>query len=320
MTRVAGEGRLDTVVAETFPELSRSRSAALIREGRVSLDGRVVTRPSERCAVGAELVVDLPPPRPVATEAQDLPLRIVFQDEHLAVVDKEAGMVVHPSAGHADGTLVNALLHHLNDLSGIGGEERPGIVHRLDRGTSGLLVVAKTDAAHRALQEQFAVHEAGRIYLAVVHDPPRADAGTERSWLARHPKDRLRQASTTEDRGRLAITHWDVLHRAGTVGVVRCRLETGRTHQVRVHLAERGSPIVGDGTYARKAANRVPASLRRLVDPSGERPLLHAWRLSFRHPADDRSMSFTAPAPADLQAVLDALGYGGQVVSMSTNG
>ncbi|MCB9685348.1 MAG: RluA family pseudouridine synthase [Alphaproteobacteria bacterium] len=309
MTRLAVEGRLDVAVAEAFPELSRSRAAGLIREGRVTLDGRVVTRPSERCAAGAELDVDLPPPRPVSTVAQDLPLRVVYQDEHLAVVDKDAGMVVHPSAGHEDGTLVNALLHHLDDLSGIGGEERPGIVHRLDRGTSGLLVVAKTDAAHRALQEQFTTHEAGRVYLAVVHDPPRTDAGTERSWLARHPRDRLRQASTTEDRGRMAVTHWEVLHRAGTVGVVRCRLETGRTHQVRVHLSERGSPIVGDATYARKGTSRVPASLKGLVDPSGERPFLHAWRLSLRHPADGRPMSFTAPAPADLQAVFDALGF-----------
>lgn len=303
------DGRLDAVLAAAFPEISRSRAARLIREGRVRVAGRVVTRPAEACAAGVPLELDLPAPSPVDTVAQDLPLSLVFEDEHLAVVDKAAGMVVHPAPGHADGTLVNALLHHLDDLSGIGGEERPGIVHRLDRGTSGLLVVAKTDRAHRALQEQFSTHEAGRVYLAVVHDPPEEDAGTERSWLARDPRDRVRQASTTEDRGRLAVTHWEVLHRAGTVGVVRCRLETGRTHQVRVHLSERGSPIVGDPTYARKGASRLPAALRPLVDASGARPLLHAWQLALRHPADDRWLRFTAEPPADLAAVFSALGF-----------
>ncbi len=315
MTSSSGErrapagGRLDVVLVATFPELSRARAAKLVREGRVTVDGRVVIRPAEACAEGAALSVDVPPPTPSAAVAQDLPLRLVFEDERLAVVDKAAGMVVHPSPGHADGTLVNALLHHLDDLSGIGGEERPGIVHRLDRGTSGLLVVAKDDLAHRSLQAQFASHAAGRIYLALVHDPPARDRGTERGWLARHPKDRLRQASTTEDRGRLAVTHWEVLARAGTVGLMRCRLETGRTHQVRVHLSEAGSPLLGDGLYARKSASRLPASLKDLVDPSGERPLLHAWRLSFAHPADGRPMAFEAPPPPDFRAVLDRLGF-----------
>lgn len=300
------DGRLDAVLAAADPAWTRSAASRWIRDGRVRVDGRPVDRPSFAVTAGQRLEVDVPAPAPVDTVAQDLPLRIVYEDADLAVIDKPAGMVVHPAPGHADGTLVNALLHHLDDLSGIGGEQRPGLVHRLDRGTSGLLVVAKHDAAHRSLAAQFAAHTAGRVYLAVVHDPPKADEGTERSTLGRHPRDRQRMA--TVPGGRPAVTHWRVLARAGAIGLVECRLETGRTHQVRVHLAERGSALVGDGTYSR-ADRPLPAKLRGLVDPSGERPLLHALRLAFAHPTTGERRAFAAPPPADLQAVLDALGF-----------
>ncbi len=297
--------RLDVRVAELVPALSRSRAARLVKDGRVTVDGVVEARPSAKVPEGAEVVVDVPPPAPVDVEAQDLPLAVVYEDADLVVIDKAAGMVVHPAPGHQDGTLVNALLHHVDDLSGIGGEERPGIVHRLDRGTSGLLVVAKHDLAHRALAEQFAAHTAGRVYLALVHGAPKSDAGRVESLLARHPRDRLRMASGAQ--GRRAVTHWRVLARAGTVSLIECRLETGRTHQVRVHLSEQGWPILGDRLYARKG-HRPPATLRGLVDPEGERPLLHAFQLHLAHPRTGEALAFEAPPPADFQAVLDALG------------
>jgi 23S rRNA pseudouridine1911/1915/1917 synthase len=251
--------------------------------------------------------VDVPPPQPSRAQPQALPIGVVYEDAHLAVVDKPAGMVVHPAPGHADGTLVNALLHHLDGLSSVGGEQRPGLVHRLDRGTSGLLVVAKDDPSHHGLSEQFAAHTAGRIYLAWVHDPPAAAAGTVQSQLARHPRDRLRYASTDGAHGKRAVTHWERIARRGTVGLLRCRLETGRTHQVRVHLSELGCPLLGDALYARRGASPLPASLRSLVDPTGERPMLHAWQLRFTHPRTGEALRFVAEPPADFRAVADAL-------------
>lgn len=300
-------GRLDTVVAALVPDLSRSRIASLIREGAVSVDGTITRRPSTTVQPGARVVLDVPAPVPVAAQPQDLPLSIVYQDEAIVVVDKAPGMVVHPGPGHADGTLVNALLHHVGDLSGIGGGLRPGIVHRLDRGTSGLVVVAKGDAAHRALARQFAERTAGRTYLALVHGSPSEEAGTIRSRLARHPTDRLRWASTEGEHGKPAVTHWRVRQRAGTVSLLECELETGRTHQIRVHLSEAGWPLVGDGVYRRRGT-RLPARLRSLVDPSGERPMLHAWRLRLLHPVTGEPMTFEADPPADMRAALEALG------------
>lgn len=294
--------RLDVVVARLAAELSRSRAAGLIRDGAVLVDGVIVSRPSARVPVGSAVRIDIPEPEPGEAVAQDLPIRIVYEDADLVVVDKDAGMVVHPAPGHATGTLVNALLHHVEDLSGVGGVQRPGIVHRLDRGTSGLLVVAKHDRAHRDLAEQFAEHSAGRRYLALCLGAPKQDAGTIRSLLARHPRDRLRFASGP--RGREAITHFRVRGRAGTVSLIECRLETGRTHQVRVHLSEQHWPIVGDPLYGPKPV-RLPATLRGRIDP--ERPLLHAWQLQFRHP-DGRELSFVAPPPRDFVDALEAVG------------
>jgi 23S rRNA pseudouridine1911/1915/1917 synthase len=304
---VTGDRRLDVAVHALMPSLSRSRAAALIREGAVRVDGEQVRRPAARIPDGAAIDVDVPPPVPAEAAPEDLPIHVVYEDDALIVIDKVAGMVVHPSAGHGSGTLVNALLHHVSDLSGVGGVQRPGIVHRLDRGTTGLLVVAKTDLAHRSLSEQFASHAAGRRYLALCFGMPANESGTVRSRLARHPRDRMRWASTSGGgaQGREAITHWRVQGRADPISLIACRLETGRTHQVRVHLSEQGWPIIGDPLYGRRSS-RLPAVLQAFVDP--ERPLLHAAELSLVHPGDGRPMTFTAPIPADFRAALVAVG------------
>jgi 23S rRNA pseudouridine1911/1915/1917 synthase len=296
--------RLDTAVAGGVPDASRAMAARWIRDGRVTVDARVVCRPGQKVEAGARLCVDVPPLARSEAVAQDLPLVVVYEDEDVAVIDKEPGMVVHPAPGHPDGTLVNALLHHLDGLSTIGGTERPGLVHRLDVGTSGLIVVAKNDVAHRALSAQFAAHTAGRTYLAWVHDPPGADRGTAESLLARDPRNRQRYASTTStSAGKRAVTHWEVLRRRGRVGLVCCRLETGRTHQVRVHLSELGAPLLGDAQYPRRGASALPASLAGLVS----RPMLHAWRLRFEHPRSGQPMELVAAPPADFQAIARAL-------------
>ena len=305
--RAEATGRLDVAVAALVGELSRSQAARLVKDGRVTVDGRVVDRPASRVREGDVLVVDVPPPVETAVVPQDLPLHLVYEDADLAVIDKEVGRVVHPGAGHPDGTLVNALLFHLEDLSGVGGELRPGIVHRLDRGTSGLLVVAKHDVAHRHLAAQFAAHTAGRTYLALVHGSPTEEAGRIESHLGRHPKDRVRMASVPASQGRRAVTHWRVLGRAGTLTLIQATLETGRTHQVRVHLSEAGWPLVGDGLYRRRNT-RVPSSLRGVVDESGDRPLLHAWKLRFEHPRTGELRAFEVPPPPDLQRALQVLG------------
>jgi len=298
--------RLDVRVAAEAG-LSRSRAAALVKEGRVQVEGRVVTRTATRVHREQQVEVEVPPPRPMAAQPQALPLSVVYEDADLAVIDKAAGMVVHPGPGHPDGTLVNALLHHLDGLSGIGGVQRPGIVHRLDRGTSGLMVVAKHDDAHRGLAAQFADKTAGRTYLALCLGQPEAEEGTVRSWLARHRTDRMRWCSQAEGRGKHAVTHWAVEARAGTVTLIRCWLETGRTHQVRVHLSEQGWPLAGDGVYKRRR-RRAPARLAPWLDPDGRRPMLHAWQLRLTHPTTGARLELHAPPPADFAAALRAVG------------
>lgn len=305
MSEVAGpaplRGRVDVVVAAMVPDLSRSQATRLVREGAVMVEGRVVDRPKVVIDAGDQVVVRVPPPAPSEVVAQDLPIDIVFEDPDVVVVNKAPGMVVHPGAGHPDGTLVNALLHHVHDLSGIGGVERPGIVHRLDRGTSGLLVVAKHDVAHRHLAAQFAAHTARRTYLAICAGVPSETSGTLHSWLARHPKDRVRFASCAPDRGKEAITHWWLEHHARGVSVVRCELETGRTHQIRVHLTEHGLPLLGDPLYKRRQQG-TPSWLADVVAP--DRPLLHARALRFVHPRSGEEVSFEAAPPADFAGVL----------------
>jgi len=300
----AADGRLDAVVAATFPELSRSRARVLIEQGRVCVAGAVVTRPATPIDGGVALTVEIPPPAAAEAAPQDLPLEVVYEDADVVVVDKRAGMVVHPAPGHADGTLVNALLHHIDDLSGVGGVQRPGIVHRLDRGTSGLIVVAKHDAAHASLSAQFADHSAGRTYVALCIGTADRQKGTIRSLLARDPRDRLRFASTAdEEHGRLAVTHWSVRGRAPGLTLVECRLETGRTHQIRVHLCEAGLPLVGDPLYRRRN-RQPPGGLRAWVDAHPDRPLLHAWRLAFEHPSTGEALEFEAPPPDDFREAL----------------
>jgi 23S rRNA pseudouridine1911/1915/1917 synthase len=295
--------RADRGLADQFPDLSRARIQALIAEGQVEVDGRPM-KGSEKLPIGAEVTIQIPAVRDIGIVPEDLPLRILHLDEDVVVIAKAAGMVVHPSPGHETGTLVHALLFHVPTLSGIGGESRPGIVHRLDVGTSGVMVVARNDVAHRALSEQFKAHSVDRRYVAMVHRTPRYDQGTERSFIARDPENRLRMASGPE--GREAITDWRVVDRGDRVAVVECRLRTGRTHQVRVHLSELGHPIVGDRMYARRECV-APALLRADAEALGH-PLLHAWHLGFAHPRTGAWMAFAEPPPADFVSLVALAG------------
>lgn len=296
-----GGERLDRVLVAVWTDLSRARVQGLLGEGYITVDGEPA-KASDRPRAGAVVALHLPAARPADPVAQDIPLDILHQDEHLLVVLKPAGMVVHPAPGHSDGTLVNALLHHAGGLSGIGGVARPGIVHRLDVGTSGVMVVAKNDIAHRALSEQFAVHTVERRYFAVVHRVPHLDRGTMRSSLGRDPDDRLKMVSLPSG-GREAITHWEVKARGDRVALLECRLETGRTHQVRVHLSEAGYAIVGDRTYNRRDC--IPTAALRETVEALTHPMLHAWLLSFTHPATGERLRFTAPPPADFLALCE---------------
>ncbi len=292
-------GRADVLVGH-LAQVSRTRAAALIRGGAAQVDGVPIDRAAQSIPQGAELAVRLPEPVLCALVPEELPIQIVYQDAALAVIDKAAGMVVHPGAGHPTGTLVNALLHHVRDLSGIGGVLRPGIVHRLDRGTSGLMVVAKTDAAHQALAAQFADKTARREYLAIAR-APKAERGVVDAPIGRHPTDRVRFAVVPN--GRPAVTHWVVARRAEPWALLACRLETGRTHQVRVHLAHMGAPLLGDPLYGRSV--RPPMAVCGIAR---DRPMLHARELRFRHPTSGEPCVFQAEAPADFAGVRTALG------------
>ncbi len=286
-------GRLDSFVAgET--ELSRTQSQRMIREGSILLNGKSV---KPNAVVTSGDFVDIAYPDPVATDVlpENIPLDIVFEDEDLVVINKPQGMVVHPSAGHESGTLVNALLYHIQDLSGIGGELRPGIVHRIDRMTSGLLVVAKNDAAHRALSDQFRDHSAHRSYAALVDGNIREDSGTITAPLARHPVDRKRMAIVQG--GREAVTHWRVAARYGQYTLLQIELETGRTHQIRVHLSSIQHPVSGDEVYGRE---KKPFGL------AGQ--ALHGYRLTFRHPKSGEQMMFYAPLPDYFMLALQKAG------------
>ena len=310
--------RLDRVLARRLPDLSRTRLQALIAEGRVSRDGRPLTGGAGKVSAGQSFSVEVPPPEPAEPVAQDIPLVIVHEDEDLIVIDKPAGMVVHPAPGNPDGTLVNALLHHCGaSLSGIGGVRRPGIVHRLDKDTSGLLVVAKNDRAHQALAAQFADHgrtgPLERAYLAFVWGVPELPSGTVDAPLARHPVARERIAVRAS--GRFAITYWTRLEsfddREGRplASLITCRLETGRTHQIRVHMAHIGHPLLADAVYgggSRTKANRLGESARARLESLG-RQALHAARLGFEHPRTGAFLSFESPLPAELQALHAAL-------------
>jgi 23S rRNA pseudouridine1911/1915/1917 synthase len=297
--------RLDRALAAAVPTISRERLKALIRSGAVEAEGRLVRDPATKVRGQEALRVAVPEPRPAHNEAQDIPLTIVFEDEHLLVVDKPAGLVVHPAAGHFDRTLVNALLHHCaGKLSGIGGVARPGIVHRIDKDTSGLLVVAKTDVAHEGLAKQFAAHSIDRRYLAIVSGVPKASEDVIDAPLARSAVNRKKIAIVQGSRGKRAVTHWKRLKSLNDAALVECRLETGRTHQVRVHMASIGHPLAGDPVYG-----RLRKTHGKLLKELGfHRQALHAAELRFTHPVTKSRLSFTSPMPPDMQELLSALG------------
>jgi len=290
--------RLDAFLAAFLRDRSRSQIQRLIKEGLVTGSGAL--RPSTPVRTGQTFTVDLPAPTPVTAAPEDLPLDVLYEDADVVVLDKPAGMVVHPAAGHDSGTLVNALLHHVDDLSGIGGELRPGIVHRLDRGTSGVMVVAKHDAAHQELARQFHDREVEKEYIALVWGVVQAGRRIDAA-IGRDPSDRQKM-STRARRARSAVTRVTKAEHLKGVSLLRVAIATGRTHQIRVHLSAIGHPIVGDPTYGgvhRRVANDLRA-VQRL-----ERPFLHAARLAFTHPTEGRKMEFESALPADLQAVID---------------
>jgi 23S rRNA pseudouridine1911/1915/1917 synthase len=293
--------RLDRFLVSVLEGLSRSQVQKLIDDGRVTLD-RKPPKANLALRAGDRIDVDVPAATPSRVAAEALPVEILFQDADLAVLDKPAGMVVHPGAGHASGTLVNALLHHIGDLSGVGGELRPGIVHRLDRGTSGVMVIAKNDAAHQELARQFHDREVEKEYIALVWGVVQAGRRIDAA-IGRDPANRQKMSMRAKH-ARHAVTRITRAHHMPGVTLCQVAIHTGRTHQIRVHLSAIGHPIVGDSTYG-GLHRRVPADIRAVQRL--ERPFLHAHRLAFRHPRDGRKMEFTAPLPDDLQSVLDAL-------------
>jgi len=297
--------RLDRALAATLPSLSRERLKTLIRSGALERSGTAVRDPATKVRGDERFLLAVPEPEPAHNVPQDIPLRVIFEDEHLLVVDKPAGLVVHPAAGNRDGTLVNALLHHCRgSLSGIGGVARPGIVHRIDKDTSGLLVVAKTDVAHEGLAKQFAAHSIDRRYLAIVSGVPKASEGTIDAPLARSAANRKKIAIVAGGRGKRAVTHWKRLTVLSDAALAECRLETGRTHQVRVHMASIGHPLLGDSVYG-----GIPKTHRRLLnDLDFHRQALHAAELGFVHPVTKRRLSFASAMPPDMQELFNALG------------
>ena len=295
--------RLDRALAAALPSLSRERLKVLTKAGALSREGKGVRDPAIKVKGDERFTLELPDPEPAHNEPQEIPLPIVYEDEHLLVVDKPAGLVVHPAAGNRDGTLVNALLHHCGgSLSGIGGVARPGIVHRIDKDTSGLLVVAKHDKAHEGLAKQFAAHSIDRRYLAIVSGIPRQAEGTVDAPLARSPQNRKKIAIVPK--GKRAVTHWKRLKLLNDAALVECRLETGRTHQVRVHMASIGHPLVGDPVYGRGKSGH-----RKLLNQLDfKRQALHAAHLGFIHPVTKGRLSFDSALPSDMQELFTALG------------
>ncbi len=294
--------RLDRALADLLPEMSRARIQALIAAGAVSRGGKSISDSSKRAVVGDIFAVAVPAPTPLHNEAQDIPLVVAYEDDELIVIDKAAGLVVHPAAGNFDGTLVNALLHHCaGNLSGIGGVARPGIVHRIDKDTSGLMVAAKSDRAHEGLARQFADHSIDRRYKAIVAGVPRPAAGTVNAPLARSPQNRKKIA--IQPNGKRAVTHYTTLETLRDAALVECRLETGRTHQVRVHMASLGHALLGDPVYGR--TNHAQKSLLETL--GFRRQALHAAHLGFIHPVSSVALAFESEMPADMQELFSQL-------------
>ena len=289
--------RLDKLLLDRYFEFSRSRIEGLIKTGHVTVNGAVVTKAGAKVAEADDIKVEIPPPVPPIPVAEAIPLAIVYEDDDILVVDKAPGMVVHPAPGHFTGTLVNALLHHCPNLSGIGGIARPGIVHRLDQDTSGLIVVAKTQPAMDGLAAAFASHTTvEKTYLALCHGTPRLAAGRIENLIGRHPVDRKRMA-IVEKGGKRAVTNYRLVRTIGPISLVECRIETGRTHQIRVHMASLGCPVIGDSLYGKGA-------LDRQLNPVPARQMLHAWKLALWHPVKNERISFEAPLPADMAAYI----------------
>jgi 23S rRNA pseudouridine1911/1915/1917 synthase len=316
LTAVAAD-RLDRALAAAFPDLSRARFQRLIADGQVTVEGAVARDAGLRLRGGEAIAVTVPEARPARPAAEDVPLAVVHEDDDLIVIDKPPGLVVHPGAGNESGTLVNALISHCGaSLSGVGGERRPGIVHRLDKDTSGLLVAAKNDLAHRGLAEQFAAHGRDglleRSYLAIVWGRPERATGTISAALARSSANRQKMAVSRSATARPAVTHYEVLETYGKpplASLLRCRLETGRTHQIRVHLAHLGHPLLGDATYGggfKSSATKLPEAARHALKALN-RQALHAASLGFRHPRTGRMLRFSSPPPIDFQTLLETL-------------
>ncbi len=289
--------RLDKLLLTRYPDFSRSRIEGLIKAGFVKVNGVAAAKAGAKVAETDTIEVEIPPPVPAIPEPEDIPLDVIYEDEDMLVINKAPGMVVHPAPGHFTGTLVNALLHHCPSLSGIGGVARPGIVHRLDQDTSGLLVVAKSEKAMAGLVKAFSGHtNIEKTYLAICHGRPRLDAGRIVNLIGRHPVDRKRMA-IVERNGKEAITNWQLLGTTDALGSpisrISCRIETGRTHQIRVHMASLGCPVIGDAVYGKSA-------LDKRLTPRPPRQMLHAWRLALRHPVTGAALSFEALLPPDL--------------------
>lgn len=290
--------RLDQYLVGKLPELSRARIQALLKSGDILVNG-ASAKPKTPVERGMRIEVTIPEPVAAEAQPQDIPISVLYEDADVIVIDKESGMVVHPAAGNPDGTLVNAVLFHCGDLSGIGGVERPGIVHRLDKDTSGCIVVAKNDAAHLSLTTQFARRITSKVYLAVVQGRPKEDEGTVFTNIGRHPVNRMKMCVVNPGSGKPAITDWRVLHYDASTDstLVMCTLHTGRTHQIRVHMLHLGHPLVGDCIYAHP--QRQKAKPGRLM--------LHAWQLAFNHPQSGRHIAVTAPIPPEYQPWLIGL-------------
>lgn len=295
--------RLDKALADLFPDLSRERLKALILDKSVTINGRPAA-PSMKVAPDMAVALRIPAALPAEAVAQDIPLAIVYEDADLVVIDKPAGLVVHPAAGNFDGTLVNALLHHCHgQLSGIGGVARPGIVHRIDKDTSGLLVAAKNDRTHEGLAQQFKAHSIDRLYAAIVYGAPAPAAGTVDAWVGRSDTDRKKMVVQREGRGKHAVTHYRTVEPLRGTTLVECRLETGRTHQVRVHMTHIGHPLIGDPLYSRDRKG-----FKSILETLGfKRQALHAKRLGFIHPGTQEQLVFDSPLPDDMQELLSAL-------------
>ena len=313
--------RLDRVLAAAIESLSRTRLKALILDGAVTIGDRTILDPGYRVNAGETIAVAVPEPEAAEPEGENIPLNVIFEDDEIIVIDKPAGLVVHPAAGHAAGTLVNALIAHCGEsLSGIGGVKRPGIVHRLDKDTTGVMVVAKTDRAHQSLAAQFADHgrtgPLERAYLAFVWGAPARQKGTIDAPIDRHPKSRDRMA--VRQNGRMAITHWQVLETfkgkdgKPVASLIECRLETGRTHQIRVHLGHAGHPLLGDPVYGpgfKTKATRLPSAAQEALEGLG-RQALHAYLLAVEHPKSGQRLEFRAELPADLRRLQNSLSSG----------